>query len=457
MSMKNVRQHQISKGLDLPIEGGVPTTEEAGPKVQRVALVADDYVGMRPKMFVKEGDAVSRGQVLFEDRKNPGVLFTSPGGGIVEGVLRGEHRALRAVVIRLDGEEKDHSFAAYAGLRPEDMSSQAMEALMLESGMWTALRTRPFSRSPQPGTRPEALFVTAMDTEPLAADPDTFLATRGNAFVAGIKGLVSLAGGSPVHLCRKPGSSIPGGDVPGVEVHEFGGPHPAGTAGMHIHLVAPVTAQKEAWHIGYQDVWALGQLLLTGKLCVERVVSLSGPAVKAPVLWKTRLGAEVAPLVSGRLKDGESRVISGSALYGRKVEDPVGFLGRFHRQLAVLPEDRSRPFLGWMAPGGDRYSILPLFLGWFTLRGKKLAFSTRTHGSQRAVVPFGAFEKVFPFETHAVFLLRALLGGDLPLAQELGVLELDEEDLALCTFACPGKNDYGQALREVLTTIEKEG
>jgi Na+-transporting NADH:ubiquinone oxidoreductase subunit A len=337
------------------------------------------------------------------------------------------------------------------------MSSQAMEALMLESGMWTALRARPFGRSPKPGTRPEALFVTAMDTEPLAADPEAFLATRSDAFVAGIKGLVSLAGGCPVHLCRKPGSSIPGGDVPGVEVHEFAGPHPAGTAGLHMHLVAPVTAEKVAWYIGYQDVWALGQLLLTGKLCVERVVPVVGPAVAKPVLWKTRLGAEVAPLVTGRLTDGESRIVNGSALYGRQVDNPVGFLGRFFRQLTVLPEDRSRPFLGWMAPGGDRFSILPLFLGWLTQRGKKIAFSTRMHGSHRAVVPFGAFEKVFPFDTHAVFLLRALLGGDLPLAQELGVLELDEEDLALCTFACPGKNDYGQALREVLTTIEKEG
>ncbi len=457
MSETGLKMHEISRGLNLPLSGETSTREAPAPSVDLVAVVAADYVGMRPRMHVKVGDTVKRGTVLFEDRKTPGVLFTSPAGGVVEAVERGERRALQNVVIRVADVEEDEVFESYTGRQPQDLTSADMEALMVESGMWTALRTRPFSRTPIPGSRPSSIFVTAMDTAPLATPPQVVLASRAEGFEMGLRGLVALADGRPVYLCRERGVDLPGTEVRGVEVHDFSGPHPAGTVGIHIHLVDPVNADKTVWYMGYQDVVALGELLSTGKLFVERVVSIGGPAIAKPGLLTTRFGAEAAPLVEGRLVEGEVRLINGSALYGRALVDPYRFLGPFQHQLTGLMEDRERRFLGWMAPGGDRFSIKPLFLSRLTARGKEFPLNTSIHGSRRAVVPFGAFEEVLPFDTHPVFLLRALLSQDIPLALDLGVLDLDEEDLALCTFVCPGKNDYGAALREVLTVIEKEG
>lgn len=458
MSNKKPVVHVIRKGLDLPIDAVAAQSVEPGPRVERVALLADDYVGMRPRMLVEEGQQVSRGQKLFEDRKNPGVFYTAPGGGIVEKVNRGERRALQSVVIALAGDEKDIPFEAYIPKAVEQWSGAEVRQLMLESGMWTALRTRPFSRSPEPSSKPHSIFVTATDSHSLSGDPAVVLAGHGEPFVAGLKALVKLGEGCPVYLCRNVGASIPGDDVAGVDVHEFSGPHPSGTVGVHIHLVDPVNASKMVWHIDYQETSALGTLLTTGKLGVERVISVAGPQVEKPALLRTRLGAQVAPLLAGRLRDGENRVISGSALYGRAAgEGPTGYVGRFNNQVTVLAEDRGRHFLGWMGPGMDKFSVLPLFFSLLKGAGQKFKLGTSTHGSQRSIVPFGAFEKVMPMDILPTFLMRALLSHDILQSQQLGAMELDEEDVSLCTFVCPGKNDYGPALRAVLTTIEKEG
>ncbi|MBM3317176.1 MAG: Na(+)-translocating NADH-quinone reductase subunit A [Candidatus Eisenbacteria bacterium] len=452
------RLHRVRQGLDLPLPGTAPTRWGDPVPVERVAVLAEDYAGMRPRMRVREGDRVRRGTPLFEDRKNVGVLFTSPGGGVVAGIHRGEKRALLAVVIELDAREEDETFPSYTGKPPGELSAEQVEALMLESGMWPALRTRPFSRSPLPGTAPCSIFVTAVDTYPLAPDPAAVIAGREGDFRAGLEALVALGDGCPIHLCRAPGARVSGADVRGVEVHEFAGPHPAGTVGVHISMVDPVGANRTVWHIGYQDALALGALFLTGRLSVERVVSVAGPRVADPALLRTRQGAEIAPLVARRLVEGgETRVISGSCLFGRQVEGATGHLGRFHSQVTAIAEERRRVFLGWLGPGGDKYSIMPLFLSRLTKRGRPMPLTSSTHGSRRAIVPFGVFEKVMPIHEHPTFLLRALLSRDLASCRALGVLELDPEDLALCTFACPGKNDYGPALRDVLDTIEKEG
>ncbi len=224
-----------------------------------------------------------------------------------------------------------------------------------------------------------------------------------------------------------------------------------------MHLVSPASIENPRWHIGYQDVIALGALILTGKPFFERIVGVNGPSVAEPVIWRTRVGAALGPLLAGRLKPGENRVISGSAVYGRGIFDlPQTFVGHFHNQVTVLPEDHERRFLGWMEAGLHRFSVLPLFLSKF-VRAGRLDITTSTHGSPRAVMPFGVMERVMPLDIMATQLCRALLAGDAEWAAELGALELDEEDMALCTLVCPGKNDYGPALRAMLATIRKEG
>jgi len=236
----------------------------------------------------------------------------------------------------------------------------------------------------------------------------------------------------------------------------FSGPHPSGLPGSHIHLLEPVDLQHQVWQVGYQDVIAIGSLLLTGRIMTERIVALSGPAVMRPRLLRTRLGADLSALAAGELSGGETRIISGSVLSGHAALGDLAFLGRYHVQVSAVPEDRERRFLDWLMPGLGKHSVKRLFAA-SLLPGSRPSFSTSNHGSLRAMVPIGAYEKVMPLDLKITWLLRSLLAGDLEMARKLGCLELDEEDLALCSYVCPGKIDYGYHLRQVLNRIEEEG
>jgi Na+-transporting NADH:ubiquinone oxidoreductase subunit A len=244
-----------------------------------------------------------------------------------------------------------------------------------------------------------------------------------------------------------------------VQVEEFRGPHPAGNPGVHIHHLAPVSRTRTAWHLGYADVIAVGRLAATGRLPVERVVSLAGPMLARPRLVTTRLGASLDELTHGEIRgDGrEVRIVSGSVLSGKRASGPeLGFLGRYHQQVSALAEGNERRLFGWAMPGAGSYSVLPVFVSRL-LRRRSFELTTDTNGSYRPIMPLGTYERVLPMDILATYLLRALVVGDIEQAEKLGALELDEEDLALCTFVCPGKTDFGPFLRSNLVRIEKEG
>ncbi|MEX1058136.1 MAG: NADH:ubiquinone reductase (Na(+)-transporting) subunit A, partial [Natronospirillum sp.] len=277
-------------------------------------------------------------------------------------------------------------------------------------------------------------------------------------FVNGVNLLSKLTSGK-VFVCTAADSVVrnfEGGDNPQVKMETFSGVHPAGNVGTHIHFLHPVSAGKTVWHIGYQDVIAIGRLFLSGQLPVERVISLAGPLVEKPRLLKTRLGARVEDLVAGQIREGKRRVISGSVFGGRTALGVLAYLGRYHQQLSVLEEQSKRDFLHYLHAGRKRFSVLPIYIS-SLLRNKTFNFTTTTGGSERAMVPLGTYEKVMPLDILPTQLLRALIVGDTETAQNLGCLELDEEDLALCTYVCPGKYEYGPILRDNLTRIELEG
>lgn len=459
--------HKIKKGLNLPIQGEPQQAIDDASAPGRVAIVAADYHGMKPTMHVKVGDGVRRGQLLFDDKKTPGVRYTAIAGGKVVAIHRGARRALQSVVIELDdGERAGRAdtvrFAADTGKHPAELSGDQVKDLLLESGLWTALRARPFSKVADPATRPSSIFVTAIDSNPLAADPTVVLKGREEDFERGVAALVKLTDGN-VYVCTAPGTSwpVPQSSSSGarVKTEEFSGPHPSGIVGLHIHRLDPVDRKKVVWHLGYQDAIAIGKLFHRGELDVSRVISLAGPAVTRPRLLRTRLGVSIDDLAAGATGNGagEVRLISGSVLSGRTAQGEVhGFLGRYHQQVSVLAEDREREFLGWLAPGTGKFSTTKTFLSGF-LPSKKYAFTTTTNGSDRAIVPIGVYERVFPIDVLPSFLLRALAVGDIEQAEALGALELDEEDLALLAFVCPSKSDHGRYLRDALTMIEKEG
>ena len=447
--------HRFRKGLQLPILGEPDLSREDRKIPRKVAVVADDYIGLRPSMFVDVGDEVKLGQRLFGDKKLPGVIYTSPASGKITAIHRGERRAFQSLVIQLSGQDEE-SYSSYSGKHPNEMSGDEIRTLLIESGVWTTLRARPFGRVANPETQPSSVFITAIDTNPLAPPADKVIGDRNGDFERGLLALVKLTEG-PVYVCTKPETNI---SIPSHKrlCHEiFLGPHPTGTVGLHIHTLDPVDRSKIVWYIGYQDVVAIGALLDSGKLDVERIVTLGGPAVREPRLIRTRIGASVDEIVEGELIEGNHRTISGSVLSGRVSSGEIlGYLGRYHNQISVLREAQEREFLGWMSPGFNRFSIINTFISALMPR-KKFVFNTSMNGSRRAIVPIGMYERVMPMDIEPTFLLRALLMQDVERAEELGCLELEEEDLALCTLVDPGKNEFGPYLRKVLTILGKEG
>ncbi|NLC08683.1 MAG: Na(+)-translocating NADH-quinone reductase subunit A [Gammaproteobacteria bacterium] len=443
---------RIKRGLDLPMVGAPERRIEAAQKVRNVAVIGFDYNGMKPTMQVQEGDRVKLGQVLFSDKKTPGVNFTSPGAGVVKAVNRGERRVFQSVVIELDGDEQE-TFAQYSPEQLASLEEQQIRDNLQQSGLWTALRTRPYSKVPAVDSTPSSIFVTAIDTHPLAADPALVIAEYAQDFEYGLQVLSKLA---KVFLCKADGVTLAGENLSNVQTESFAGVHPAGLPGTHIHYLDPVSATRTVWYIGYQDVIAIGKLFTTGQIWVERIISLAGPSVKQPRLVKTRLGANLSELTAGELVEGENRLISGSVFGGRTGRGTCDFLGRYHVQVSCLAEGRHRELFHYVRPGVNKHSVLNIFISKLSA-GKKFAFNTSTNGSPRAMVPVGNYEMVMPLDILPTQLLRALIVGDTEVAQKLGCLELDEEDLALCTYVCAGKYEYGPILRDNLTRIELEG
>jgi len=445
---------RIRSGLDLPIAGEPEQSIRPGRPVERVAVLGADYLGCKPTMLVREGEQVRLGQPLFTDKANPEVLIVAPGSGTVHSIQRGAKRAFQAVIIDLDG--KDEPFVEPVIGPLEGIAPETIRQHLLQAGLWCSFLTRPFGKIPRADAIPASLFVTAIDSNPLAPDPTVIIARTPELFHAGLLTLRRLLP-VPIHVCSRPNVGIPGADEDGISSWGFSGPHPAGLPSTHIHHIDPVHAGKQVWYIDYQDVVAIGHLFSHGRLSVERIVALGGPGVARPGLLTTRVGAAVPHLCQGELAQGQPvRVISGSVLDGRSVEDGGEYLGRYHRQISVLPEGDGRSLFGWLAPGSDRFSVTRLFASTLA-KGRRFPFLTAVWGGHRAIYPLGVYERVLPLDMVATTLLKTLAVGDCEKAADLGCLELIEEDLALCSFVCPGKNEFGPMLRRVLTTIEQGG
>ena len=445
---------KVRRGLDLPINGNPEQIISEAPAARTVAVIGADYHGMKPTMEVKEGDVVKLGQLLFTDKKKPGVRYTAPAAGTVAAINRGARRVLQSVVIDVQGDAAE-TFTQYAMDDIAGISREQVVDNLVSSGSWVAFRTRPYSKVPAIDSLPHSIFVTAMDTNPLAADPSVIINNEAEAFNTGLMVLTKLTE-TKVFVCKQEGADFSAPNNPKIAVENFGGVHPAGNAGTHIHFLDPVSTTKTVWTIGYQDVIAFGHLFSTGQLYTQRIVALAGPKVDKPRLLKTVLGANLDEVCAGSIDTDNTRTISGSVFGGRIASGPFAYLGRYHNQVTVLEEGNDRPFLHYLRAGVNGFSTLGVYVS-SLFKDKKFDFDTSTNGSERAMVPVGAYENIMPLDILPTQLLRSLIIGDTEMAQKLGCLELDEEDLALCTYVCPGKYEYGPILRDNLTRIEKEG
>ncbi len=447
-----MREFLLKKGLDLPVEGAPAHGISRARDVRTVAVLGADYVGLKPRLSVAEGDAVAVGTPIFAHKDTPEVAVTSPVAGRVKAINRGARRVLVSVEIQImAGAAQPVDFSEIGDVgTPEGLAER-----LCASGLWTSFRTRPYSKVPAPETRPAAIYVTAMDTEPHAPDPAPIIAEAQEAFSTGLAAIAMLSQGK-TYLCHAPGAGIPVPEHERIEVATFAGPHPAGLPGTHMHFLEPPTAEKVVWTIWYQDVIAIGRLLMTGRLDSERVVALTGPLCTNPRVLRTVAGASLVDLTEGEIAgDAAPRLISGSVLSGRAGAGPDAYLGRYARQITVIEEDRRQIPLGWIRPMPSKFAFQPV-LG--SAWSKKLfALTSNLNGGRRAMVPLGTFEQIMPQDLLPTQLLRALLVMDTDSAQALGALELDEEDLGLSGFVCPAKYEYGMALRDCLTKIEREG
>ena len=447
---------KIKQGLNLPITGS-PEDRVSDPITTRsVGLLGGDYLGLKPKVLIYSGEFVKIGQPLFHDKNNPGVPFTSPASGVVQSINRGARRSLQSIVIDVEEGEKI-SFKPLSQKEVELSDSAEIRGRIIDSGLWTSFKTRPFSKIPSINSNPSAIFVNAMDTNPLSVNPEIILEIKKDSFTKGINVLKKLTN-NPIHLCTCKNTILEVEKDKHIFHHTFSGPHPSGLSGTHMHHISPASLSNVNWSINYSDVIALGEFFETGEIPTHKFISLGGPQVIEPKIFLTRVGASTDEICNGELKLANNRIISGSVIGGREAMGAFAYLGKYHNQISVIeeasPEDRE--LFDWGRLGLNRYSVIPLFISSF-LKSKKYNLKTLMYGPDRAILPIGTYEKVFPLEMLITVLLRYIVVGDTEKIQSLGGLELDEEDLALCSFVCPSKYDFGSLLKENLARIEIEG
>jgi Na+-transporting NADH:ubiquinone oxidoreductase subunit A len=440
--------YTIKKGLNLPIAGSTSTTDcVQGAAAQQVALLPQEAWGIKVQMLVAAGDQVKVGSPLFCDRRDPDVIFTSPAAGTVAAVNRGARRAAQSVVIDVA------NFDEHAEMPSSDGSRASLVATLAASGLWPNLRQRPFDKVALSSATPQAIFVTATDTNPLAVDPLHLVAGREADVQAGLKAMLTLSGGK-VYFNTDGANDWSAFLVEGVEQHAFKGPHPAGNAGVHINALHPVNLARNVWHVDVQNLADMGAYLNSGKVPTARKVAVVGPAASKSEIVETQRGASMD--VFSSYANSTVRFVSGSLLAGATANpgEEKGFLGRFAQQVSIVDDAPEREFINWMKPIGSRWSMSGTYLAKFV----KKSFTTDTdlNGGERAIVPIGSYEKVMPFDIMPTQLIKALASNDVTMAEKLGVLEIVEEDIALCQYVCPSKVDITDMLRTMLTLIEKE-
>ncbi len=448
--------HTIRKGFDIPMAGRPEARLEVAPEPLLVAVETAEFPGIKPKMMVDEGDRVQTGQPLFFDKSDPEIFYVSPGTGVVFDVERGARRFLQRVVIERLGED---SFASPTRVDPERIATMERSDLikaLKNSGLWPLLRRRPLGRMPRPYRVPVAVYVNGMDTEPLAADPAFAVQGQGADLQLGIDGLRRLTDGV-VYLTVRAGAELPEEfrNLRGVEMHEFRGPHPTGLVGTHISRIAPLSGDQVAWYLKAQEAVLIGHWLRTGQYPSHRVVAVVGPRAPVRCYFRVRQGAALVSLTGG-WPDGDLRIIRGTVLTGTAAE-PTSYIGFSTWTVTVMDEGSGRRDLfGWLLPQFRRLSASRAVWSWLGPK-RRYDLDARLNGSHRAIVNIGSMESVMPLDIHPTFLVRAIQAGDLEEALNLGLLDVTEEDVALCTFVDPSKLDVGQVIREGLDLYEAEG
>jgi Na+-transporting NADH:ubiquinone oxidoreductase subunit A len=443
---------RLRKGLNIKIAGKAEKILLPDVAVDRFGMRFADFPGLVARLEVREGSEVSAGTVLFHDKAYPEIKYVSPVSGVVKEIIRGEKRVLQEIVIEQQGEGKIDFGAA----DPLQMSREEVITRLLESGLWPVLRQRPYHIVARPDAIPKAVFISAFDTAPLAPDLDFVMSnTHGNYLQTGINALSRLTEGK-IHISLEAEGTRVNEikNLKNVTLHNFAGPHPAGNVGVQVHHIDPVSKGEVVWTVDIQDVAALGRFFNTGFYNRDRIIALAGPGVLHPKYHRIRPGASVSAILRSNLRDDNQRVISGNVLTGKKIS-PEGSFGFYDNVVTVLPEGNYSEMFGWATPGLKKFSYWRSFASKLLPR-KEYEMDTNLHGGKRAYVLTGHYENVLPMDIYPIYLIKAILAGDIDLMENLGIYEVAEEDFALCEYIDPSKTEIQEILRSGINMMIKE-
>ena len=442
---------KITKGHDLKISG-IPDKNITYPaQYSTVAILPNDFRGVKPKLLVKEGDKVNIGSPLFFNKINPEVKWASPGCGKVKDIVYGPRRVIEKIEIELDKDQNSIDYKTYTKEEISNLSGEQVLENILNANLFTFFRQRPFNVIPNHKIPPRDIFISGLNTSPLSVDIEVVMASQLEDFQYGIDAISKLTKGN-VFLTTKRNSIL--SSIENVKLNTISGPHPAGNVGIQIHHIAHLKPGEIVWTINPQDVVSLGRLFKKGRYHPERIISVGGPSVKKPSYSKVTAGVPVKALINDNLTSENVRIISGDVLTGRNASSQ-DYLSFYDYSLSVISNDIKREFIGMLNPGSSssRYSLTPVFV---SLADKLFNFTSSQNGSHRAVVPINTWENVLPMDILPNELYRSIMAKDIEEMENLGIIECDDEDFALCSFACPSKTDVSGVIRQGLNLLQAE-
>lgn len=445
------RSVRLKKGFDIRIKGIAEKTIGTADALL-YGVKPSDFPGLIPKLNLKPGAVVRAGTILFHDKLRPAVKFGSPVSGKVLSVERGERRKILEIVIERNGDD----YIDFGKADPSQLERKEIIERLLTAGVWPVIRQRPYHIVADPEDLPKAIFISGFDSSPLAPDYNFIMQNVNASYLrTGISAVSKLTDGKTNLVLRgKEESDQVLGNIRGVEISYFSGPHPSGNVGVHIHHLDPLNKGEVIWFVGLQDILTIGRLFEEGIYKPEKIVALTGSEVIHPQYYITISGGSIAPMVLDNLSSKGVRCISGNVLTGTKIKAD-GYLGYYDSQVSVIPEGDYFEFFGWALPGIKKYSFSRTFLS-SLFPGKNFRLDTNIHGGERAFVVTGEYEKVVPMDIYPMQLFKAILAEDIDMMENLGIYEVAEEDFALCEFICPSKIEIQSIVRRGLDLMIKE-
>lgn len=443
---------KLRKGLDINLKGKAAKQKFSVKAAAQYALVPDDFVGMTPKVVIREGDKVKAGDALFVNKKQTDVKFASPVSGVVQAVVRGDRRKVLRVVVEAD---KDQQYVDFGQKQVASLDGDAVVKALLEAGLFGYINQLPYAVSTTPDQKPRAVFVSALRDMPLAGDFEYELQGNEEDFQTGLTALSKVA---PVYLgigAKQTSKALT--EAKDVEVNVFDGPCPAGNVGVQVNNIAPVNKGEVVWTVDPTAVIFFGRLFRTGKVDLRRLVAVAGSEITKPEYAEVLVGQPIADLLEGKLAAKDHvRIINGNPLTGRKATKD-DFVGGHTSEITVIPEgDNVDEMLGWILPRTNDFSVSRSYFSWLFGKNKEYALDARVKGGERHMIMSGEYDKVLPMDIYAEYLIKAIIAGDIDRMEQLGIYEVAPEDFAVAEFVDSSKLELQHIVHQGLDMLRKE-